>query len=348
MKNIVFFPALKQNKAGIWYFHTNKINDYRKGKPCKGFGQIKYPEGSIYTGDIYFDGVNFNKLGNGQQDFTHSSLGNVDSKINEKIYKYVGKYDYRKTDWIYGNGVIYYQDINNKPSHFVKGYFKGLNKCKDYVGEFDYSTLLEGYSKDMEFDYSARHALFEMEKSNLKELDNIKTLFIGDSYFEFWHYKEFSSTTFYKQFSNALNLGLGGTTFEDWFYFVDGLKSLPQVENIIINLGFNDLHSNLSHKTVYRHFIKLLKMLRELFPNSKYYLLNVVHAPCFGPYLNEEILYNELIKKHEKKNDVTILDNYSNILNGQKEENCFASDLVHLNDFGYRLTYNLIKKGVNL
>ena len=348
MKQTVIFPSFKLNKPGVWYFTTNKIEDFKKGRPCKGFGQIKYPEGSIYTGDIYFDGIHFNKLGYGQQDFTYSSLGAIDNNIHEKIYKYVGRFDYRKTDWIYGNGILYFRDKDNNPSHFIKGFFKGLNKQKEYIGEFDYSNLLDGYSKDMEFYYSARQALFENEKLNINKINKFKNLFIGDSYFEFWHYKEFSEKNFYQVFDNSLNLGLGGSTFSDWFYFVEQLKDLSEPENIIINLGFNDLHSSLSAKTVYRDFLTLVKLCRKYFPNSNYYVLNVVHAPLFESNYEEEMKYNKLLSDNAYKHNVIVLDNYNNILNGQNEENCFASDLVHLNNNGYILMYDLIKNEVKI
>lgn len=348
MKNMFVFPAFKTNKVGVWYFYTDEIEKYKKKLPCKGFGQIKYAEGSIYTGDIYFDGKNYNKLGNGQQDFSNSGLGMIDTFINEKKYKFVGKYDYRKTDWIYGNGVIYYQDINNKPSHFVKGFYKGLDKIKEYQGKFDYSSLIDGYDESMEFDYVQRVSLFNYEKENMKKIDNINTLFIGDSYFEFWHYKEYAGKTFYERFKNCLNLGLGGTTFMDWIPFIDKLCDIQNVKNIIINLGFNDIHCNLTYRQVYNDLLKVLKLLRNYFPNSNYYLLNVVHAPLFNQYIDEENQYNELISRNSKKLNINILDNYSNIKFAGELNNCFHSDLVHLNEKGYEYLYQLIESEIDL
>lgn len=346
MKNTFVYPAFRNNTSGIWYFCTNQVKEFRNKKPCKGFGQIKYDEGSIYTGEIFFDGVNFNKLGYGQQDFSNSSLGKIDDFVGEKIYKYVGLFDYRKTDWIYGNGVFYYKDKDNRPTHFVKGFYRGLNRVKRYDGEFDYSLLLNGYSKDMEFDYNQREAIFEKEKS---QLSDINTLFIGDSYFEFWNYNEYTSKSFYEFFTDkCLNLGLGGSTFLEWLPFINGIKDYKHIKNIVINLGFNDLHSDFSHKAVYRHCLKMLRLLRTYYPNANYYLLNVVHAPNFDSFQEEEKLYNELIEKTSRKNNVKILDNYSNIKNGQEKENCFHSDKVHLNSKGYELFYKLIKGEIDL
>ena len=74
MKNYKVFDAYKTNSAGVWYFVPDG-GVFKKGKPCKGFGAIKYAEGSVYTGDIFYDGKNFNKKGYGQQDFTKSNIG---------------------------------------------------------------------------------------------------------------------------------------------------------------------------------------------------------------------------------------------------------------------------------
>ena len=94
-KNIKVFNSFKINDNGINFFVPNNMELYKKKKPCSGFGLIKYAEGSVYTGEVYFDGVDYHKLGYGKQEFTYSGLGDVDLAINEKIYLFVGEYDYR-------------------------------------------------------------------------------------------------------------------------------------------------------------------------------------------------------------------------------------------------------------
>ena len=124
MNKVKVFDAYYKNKAGIWYFVPEDFSLFIKNEPVSGFGSIKYPEGSVYVGEIFFDGKDFKKQGIGQQDFTYSELGHLDENINEKIYKFIGNFDYKKNDWIYGNGVLYYRDKNGLPSHFVKGFFR--------------------------------------------------------------------------------------------------------------------------------------------------------------------------------------------------------------------------------
>lgn len=346
--NMIIFKEFKTNEPGIWYF-IPKNEKFCKRKSCIGFGVIKYGEGSIYTGDIYYDGKKFNKLGNGQQEFTYSTLGTIDPNINEKKYMFVGKYDYRKTDWIYGNGVLYYKDLNGNPSRFIKGFFSGLEKISEYHGEFDYSNLLDGYTKEMESDYSERTSLFNREKKNYEYVNKLDNLFIGDSYFEFWYYNEFSNNTFPNDYSleNNLNVGLGGSKFIDWYKYIPLLKDIQEPKNIIVNLGFNDLHSGFKPITVYHQFKKFINMLREIFPNSNYYILNVVHSPMFkDSHYELEIKFNEIMKKHAKENNITIIDNKKAIQEKEKEANCFHKDLVHLNDLGYKVMDSLIKENI--
>ncbi len=345
-KNYFVFDSFKKNEVGIWYFVPNNIEDYKKKKPCYGFGCIKYLEGSVYTGELYFDGLNYNKIGFGQQEFTYSGLGDVDPLINEKKYLYVGEYNYKKTNWIYGNGVLYYRDLNGNPSRFVKGFFAGLDKIGEYQGEFDYSKLVKGYTKEMESNYSPRRALFNYELENLNKIERLDNLFIGDSYFEFWYYNQYAGKSFKNYFDERynLNLGLGGSRFVDWFEYIELLKVLPPVKRIFINLGFNDLHSNFSPNKVYKDFLKTLNDIRNIFPKTEIYLLNVVHSPAFPTYYKKEVKLNEILNKNAKENNIIILDNNSKIKAKNYKISCFHEDLIHLNEIGYIEMYNLIKE----
>lgn len=343
-KNIVMFDNFKKGSEGVWYFIPSDMNLYKKHKPCYGFGVIKYPEGSVYSGDLYFDGKNYNKLGFGTQDFTHSTLGSVDPNINEKRALFVGKYDYRKTDWIYGNGVLYYRDLNGQPSRFIKGFFNGLDLLKPYVGEFDYSRLVEGYTKEMESDYNPRKELFNRELKYYNQVEELDTLFVGDSYFEFWYYEQFADITFNNVFDlkRVLNVGLGGTRFVDWLEYIPLLKDIKEPKNIVVNLGFNDLHSRFSVRKVFNHFKAFLKTFKEIFPNSNYYFLNVVHAPGFTDFYNNEIELNNIIEKYAKLNGLHIIHNSEAVSEKQKEVHCFDLDNCHLNHAGYVVMKNAV------
>lgn len=341
MKNnhLKVFNAYKTNSVGVWFFASNE--EWHKGKPCHGFGSIKYPEGSIYTGDIYYDGKNFEKLGMGQQDFRLSNIGYPIIGLNEKKYKYVGKYDYRKNDWIYGNGIMYYTDLDGKPSHFVKGFFSALNKIGDWRGKFDPSVIIDGYTPDMESDFDEneirlKHIVQEVLDSNN---GNVKALLIGDSYFELYKTGEYAGKyVFDETFSkDVVNIGICGSTFADWLRYFPHIVDLPEPDKIIINLGFNDVHNvncnNNTVRKVYLDYLRFLRNLRSVYPNSKIYLIEAVQAPAFPTFYDKELRWNNLICSTASKCNVTVIS-YSEQLK-KSEKNCFHSDLVHLNEDGY-------------
>lgn len=346
MANCKIFDAFKTNSAGVWYF-VPKEGAFHKGKPCKGFGCIKYAEGSVYTGDIFYDGKNFNKIGYGQQDFTHSAIGNPIPAIGEKKYKFVGNYDYRKTDWIYGNGVLYYTDSEGKPTHFRKGFYRGLDWIGAYRGAFDGRILLDGYTPDMEFDFDENANRLQDRwtqiQSAVKSAERVRVLFVGDSYFELSDNAEYAGKNIFHDLfpKDYINVGICGTRFLDWIGWADKMKEFPAPEKIVLNLGFNDLHGGRAVKTVYSDLKKFLKILHGCFPQTEIYLIGVVHAPNCANQYAKECEYNELIKTNAIKYGVKAGD-WNDLIRGSGE-NCFHADAVHPNERGYGLFMYFIK-----
>ena len=348
--NIKVFNTYKVNGAGVNFFVPRDKEIYKKGKPCSGFGQITYAEGSVYTGEIYFDGKDYHKHGYGKQEFTHSWLGAIDPVINEKIYLFVGQFDYTKTNWVFGNGVLYYRNPEGVPSRFVKGFFSCLDKIAEYKGEFDYSLLVEGYNKDMESDYIKKFTLIQPEIDDLENIETPDTLFIGDSYFEFWHYEKFAGKVFKDTFDTKsyLDIGVGGTKYSDWMELLDQITYFPKFKNIVLNLGFNDLHYNNFNtpNTVFKMMESVLDKLNAMFDNPNIYVLNVCHSPANVSLVEKEVKYNNLLMKNAKKLGITIIDNNKVIYEKNLEVNVFDQDLVHLNPTGYEVMLNEIKKYV--
>lgn len=333
--------------TGVWLFVPDNIKKYRNNKPCKGFGIIRYDEGSVYTGDIYYDGINYNKLGFGRQDFAASGLGNITIE-NERILCYVGQFDYRKTDWIYGNGVLYLVNNKGEPTRFIKGFYDGLGKIGEYQGTFEESNLISGYSLNMESDYCPRDDLFNDELKAYHKGNKLKALFIGDSYFEFWHYRDFTNTLFYETYdqNEYLNLGLGGTKFSDWLVYGPKINLSKDPENIVIHLGVNDTHSWISCAEILRNYRQLIGLLKEQFPTSKIILLTATESPAFEHKLDVVRRWNKLIKKEAKKDRVIIVDLASELkkIYEEKETNFFVQDGLHLNCEGYKVIINLLKE----
>lgn len=69
------FPAFAARKIGVWYFQAEDESAYARGEACRGFGSVKYWDGAVYVGGLYFNGREYKQLGFGIQDFSESPLG---------------------------------------------------------------------------------------------------------------------------------------------------------------------------------------------------------------------------------------------------------------------------------
>ena len=170
----MLFPAFERFSDGVQYFFPQDGEAYAAGKPCKGFGSVRYAEGSLYCGDLYFDGKAYNKLGYGRQDFMLSEIGVLNERNKVRKAFFLGAFDYRKTDWIYGNGALFFVDEQNKPVHFMKGFFEGLNKVADYEGAFDYARLPAGFTPEMECEFDDRADVFESAFDHYRDITEME------------------------------------------------------------------------------------------------------------------------------------------------------------------------------
>ncbi len=334
------FDELQSFRTGVALFVPEDAQAYEAGAACKGFGIIRYAEGSVYYGDVWFDGTDYNKLGFGRQDFMLSVLGALDPEHKIRRAFYIGQYDYRQTDWICGDGVMYYVDEDNKPACFVPGYYEGVNLVGPYQGTLDESMLPDGYTMDMLSDFDPWSSMFQRQLRALPTLKTLENLFIGDSYFELWNDPKRAGRTFYELFENSLNLGVGGTCFDSWLRFTDAVTALPQPKRIILNLGFNDLHRHGDPERAFEDYKNLLAILKHAFPEAQYYLLNVVRSPAFCDKADIEERLNAMTAASAEQLGVTVIDMRSAIEAAGGTEKAFDPDLVHLNPTGYQALHH--------
>ncbi len=339
MGKLHVFDAFKTDSAGVQYFIPQDDTAYEQGKPCFGFGMVRYWEGSIYSGDIYFDGKEYNKLGYGRQEFMRSLIGGVDAWRPVRKAFYVGEFDYRKTDWMYGNGVMYYVDLENRPVCFVKGHFEGDHLLGEWEGEFDYSNLSLGYTKEMEQSFDGWLDSLADHLKRAEKITSLENLWIGDSYFDLYTSEEYSGASFYPNFPQTINLniGIGGTKFSDWLRYlpdIEGLK-LSCPKRIFLNLGFNDIHSRHTPETILSNAKTLTAWLHAQFPEAKIYLNNIVKCPLYPEFYGLEEQTNALILANAEDMGVEIVDMRSLIEARSNEGHSFAPDNIHLNPFGY-------------
>ena len=176
-----------------------------------------------------------------------------------------------------------------------------------------------------------------------------ETLFIGDSFFEFWEY----GTTGIKKFSesfgeyNAMNIGVSGSTTHLWRAM--NYKIFTEVKapkNIVINLGTNNV--NLYNETgseVAANIQALIQDYLEMFPETNIYYLSITR--CDGYYADNwdnARTSNEIMAAYCENTDRVYYldvmelygDNYANLV----------SDGLHPNQAGYDLFEQIIKENV--
>ncbi len=341
----------KHYAEGLQFFVPEDEKAYAQGKPCKGFGSVKYNEGSVYYGDLYFDGTYYNKLGFGRQEFHYSDISGEFPIRKVRRNMYVGNFDYRQTDWIYGNGIMYFYGYDNKPNCFVKGFYSGTFKIGDWEGEFNPDVLIEGFTPDMEDEFDAYTDKLNYRHEQFAQSKGIENLFFGDSYFDLWDDPR-RDIGFYEIFpkDKNLNIGIGGTKFHEWEPFVKRLaeipaEQMPQPKRIFINLGFNDLHANLSAEKVVDNARSLLNGFKKYIPNAQYYILSVVKAPNFTRYYDEELKLNALLKEKQQELGFTQIEMrqpHLDQVNGSFDN--IDPDGIHPNNLGYRVYETEIKK----
>lgn len=303
-----------------------------------GFGQVSYGEGSVYTGSLTVHNGNLEKIGFGEQDFTHSVLGYSVKKSGVKLWKYIGQFDYRITDWICGDGVLYFVDFEGNPAGYVKGNFRGLSRIGKYRGRWSEELLLPGFAATGELESCPYREQIERERMRAKQARASNTVMIGDSWFEF--YQSHADAQYLGTFKedtagmDIVDFGIGGTTYSDWVKIFPKVLKNYRFEKIIINLGFNDIHSGKSAERAFGDFLSLLKKIYAASPKADVYVNAVCHSVAFPQSVDEEDRLNSLVSGYCKERGLTFIACNTELEKRPLRE-VYAPDGLHLNKYGY-------------
>ena len=342
----------ENQKLTVLYFEfDSKTNALKNGQ--HGIGKIKYDEGSEYYGSILFNNGNFFKYGYGEQDFLSTQIPQEVflGPKNLKAFKYVGNYDYTKIGWCYGNGILYFVDKNNKPAAFVKGFFVGIHKKKPFEGLFTKDILLPGFTLDMEIEQDILPRAKTIQEKANKEID-VNTILIGDSWFEL--YEEYNDNyqtigTFKEdtEGKSVLNLGIGGSTYLDWVKYAPTILKKINFNQVIINLGLNDLHFGYTPESIIENCDKVIKIIRNKNPNCKIHILSISPTLEFKHYRELEIFTSIKLQKFCEINNINFIS-AENVFIKENQfvddyEKFFVPDGLHLNNYGYKKWSTIFK-----
>lgn len=326
------------------------VSDDELKPGAKGNGVITYQEGSKYTGPLVFLGSSFEKLGYGTQDFTDSRINNdgVGGPDGDTLYLYQGEFDYRVSQWIYGNGIFYFLK-DGKPDAYFPGFFSSTSYIKPYEGDNIEELLLPSFKNARRLSAlrpnKARIAKMSLDKSP------VDILFVGDSYFDFLsnHFDNDGKNLFehYTKGMNAANIGIGGYRFRNWIPLVETLIAPRNPQKIVVNLGFNDLHIGLSADDTLKDAKEFVFKVLEKLPNARIYLLNVSHFPAFVRLRKKEDEYNRKLEEWVKTDRrLSLIDGASAFPPVEELKPYSEDDLVHPNNLGYSLWMPFIMNAV--
>jgi lysophospholipase L1-like esterase len=192
---------------------------------------------------------------------------------------------------------------------------------------------------------------YAVENSRLisDQPDTKRVILMGDSITEFW--KPNDENFFVR--TGYINRGISGqTTPQMLLRFRQDVIEL-KAEVVVILAGINDIAENTGPITLDRIMGNIISMAELAKANKiKVVLCSVLPADKF--WWNAKIFpadkviaLNAMIKEYANRNNVTYLDYYSPMVNGQKGmDNKWADDCVHPNAAGYKLMEPLLEKAV--
>lgn len=324
-----------------------------------GYGKIIYPEGSIYEGNLYYFNNQFHKYGMGSQYFKNTKISYEEFGGPKGLFidRFVGNFNHLETNWIYGDGILYFVDKNNNPKAFIKGFFRCLTKIDSYKSKFDESLLIDGYSLDMEVEQMLHQSRFSYLLDKVKDISKVDTVLLGDSWFEMYEMPYYKNNHIYGSFiedtkdKSVLNLGIGGSTYLEWLNKIDKLLNKISFNKIFINLGFNDIHGlgvNADSSYILSNLMKLEEKIRMINKDCEIFYLGVCPS-CSTAYLDKKLEFSKMVEEYCLKDSKRHFISTKEIfLDGIKYRDDFEhmfieNDGNHLNEYGYQKWAKLFK-----
>ncbi len=190
----------------------------------------------------------------------------------------------------------------------------------------------------------------QMNQSVMNNYEDGDTLFVGDSFFQFWRDGEGGLRKFSDTFADykVFNIGISGSTTHDWRASHDKTVSLTNPKNIVINIGVNNVDDDGEPGIIcFRNVKALVDDYLEMFEETNIYYLSI--TKCTGVFASkwpDHLYSNMMMEKYcESKDRLHYLDVME--LYGDTPA-VYQSDGLHPNQAGYDLFEQIIKENVPL
>jgi lysophospholipase L1-like esterase len=168
-------------------------------------------------------------------------------------------------------------------------------------------------------------------------------LFTGSSSIRFWKNLKSDFPTI-----NTLNNGFGGSEMTDLLYYADQLIIKYNPKEIFIYEGDNDLNSGKDVSEILHTANQLVTIIRERLPkNVKVFFISAKPSIARWALKEKYLDYNKQLEawtKTEKR--VYFVDVWALLVDAQGEvwKDIFIADGLHLNEKGYKIWADAIKK----
>jgi lysophospholipase L1-like esterase len=145
----------------------------------------------------------------------------------------------------------------------------------------------------------------------------------------------------------VVNRGFGGSHIEDVNYYFDRLVTPFQPKMIFLYAGENDVTAGKTPERVHADFVKFVSLARQKSPKSKIFFISLKPSPARWELREKFAETNRLIRTEcEKGRNLTFVDVWPAMLgaDGTPKAEIFISDRLHMNQKGYDLWRETLKK----
>ena len=292
-------------------------------EPEIDYGQVAFKSIYLYADNstTFFDGVYV------QPTFTYPD------RCQDEVFQYEVKNEdicYVEDDHVYAFGVTGTTKVTATSQH-LRGTF--------------YVTVSNKY-----FNAQAYATAKSLANKAAKATNKGTTLFLGDSFFEFWRNKTGIDENFATAFAgyDVANVGISGTQAREWRSFRNKLIDPYEPENIVMNIGINDVDDNGEDGVGTAGYImQLCKEIWAHHPNCQIYYCSITR--CSGFFANKWPQHEESnsIMKANAENEPRL--HYLDIMERYGSDYAsYEQDGFHPNTAGYAIFKDIIKANVPL
>ena len=236
-----------------------------------------------------------------------------------------------ENDYVYATGVKGSTKVTAKSQH-LKGTF--------YVYSEDHYANAQAFA-------TAKSLASKAERAT----NQGTTLFIGDSFFEFWRNKTGIEEDFATAFAgyDVANAGISGTQAREWRSLVHKLVDPYEPTNVVLNIGINDVDDNSEDgESTAGYIMSLCNHIWAKHPDCNIYYCSITR--CAGYFAGKWSMHNasnEIMAANAEANDKL---HYLDIMAvwGDNYASYEQSDGLHPNTAGYEVFKTVIQANVPL